>query len=175
MSPRRPSTSIRNTRKHYVKCVDCGIQTLPQNASMERPWTMAAALRIGDRINDGALCFECGNKRRALLGLPVELDSGENLKSKHDRPVPDVPIETAHRKVRINKRELSWEVSSLESLIAKWKDHYAGDEYKDREMDLKKWIVKVNDRQVSPDDFRFLPVADGDDISIVSGCLLHPF
>jgi len=135
----------------------------------------AAALRLPGRINDGALCFECGNKRRALLGLPVEQDDREVLKGKCDRPVPAGPIEAAQRKVCINKREHTWEVSTLYSLIAKWKDHYAYDEYKNRDMDLRKWVVLVNDRQISPEEFSSLPVVDGDKISIMSGCMLHPY
>jgi hypothetical protein len=158
-----------------VKCVDCGTQTLPQNASGERSWTLAAALRIDGRINDGVLCFECGNKRKVLLGVPVPQDESKVVKGKCDRPVPAGPIETARRRFRINKREHVWEVSTLESLMVKWKDHYADDEYKDREMDLRKWIIRLNDRQVLPEEFGSLPVSDGDEISILAGRLLHPY
>jgi hypothetical protein len=172
---RRPSTSIRNTRKHYLKCVDCGTQTLPQNASGERPWTATAALRISGRINDGVLCFECGTKRRVLLGLPVERNGSEVVEEKCDRPVPVGPIQATLKKIRVNKREHAWEVSTIHSLLLKWKDQYAYDEYKSRDMDLKKWVVRVNERQISPDEYSSLPVGDGDEISIVSGCLLHPF
>jgi hypothetical protein len=61
-----PSNTLRNTntRKQFVKCVDCGRQMLPQNASKERPWAAAASMFIGGRVNDGALCFNCANKRR---------------------------------------------------------------------------------------------------------------
>jgi hypothetical protein len=170
---RRPSTTIRNTRKHFVRCVDCSTQTLPQHASAQRPWATAAALRIPGRNNEGALCFECGNKRKALLGLTVEQDDNRVLETKRHRP--SCPIETAPRRVRVNKREHTWEVGSLHSLIAKWKDVYAYSEYKNREMDLKKWVVLVNNKQISPEDFGSMPVVDGDEISIVSGCLLHPF
>jgi len=169
---RRPSTSIRNTRKHFVRCVDCSTQTLPQHASKEKPWTTAVVLRIPGRINDGALCFACGNKRRALLGLPVEEEQSERLKVESS---PAGSIETARKKVRINKREHTWEVSTLDSLIAKWNDYRCYDEYKNREMDLRKWIVRVNGQQIPPNEFSSLRVADGDDISIVAGCLLHPF
>lgn len=172
---RRPSTTIRNTRKHFVRCVDCNTQTLPQHASKERPWTTAVALRIPGRNNDGALCFECGNKRRALLGLPLEQVPGEGLKEMCVCPVPAAPIEAAQKNVRINKQEQTWEVSTLDSLIAKWNNHYAHDEYKHREMDLKKWIVFVNGRQISSDEFPSVPVTDGDEISITPGVLLHPF
>jgi hypothetical protein len=175
MSPRRPSISIRNTRKHYLKCVDCGTQTLPQNASGERPWTTAAALGISGRVNDGGLCFKCGNKRRVLLGLPVELDNSETLKNTCDRPVTAGPIEATLKRIRINKREHAWEVSTIHSLLLKWKDQYAYDEYKHREMDLKKWVVRVNERQIPPDEYSSLAVGDGDEISILSGALLHPF
>ena len=172
---RRPPNSLRNTRKHSVRCIDCSTQMLPQFASAERPWTTAAVLRIPGRGNDGALCFTCGNKRRALLGLPVEQDDSQASKAKCESPVPADPIEAEVKKVRINKREHAWKVSTLQSLIVKWKDHIAYDEYKNREMDLKKWVVLVNDKKISPDEFNSLPVADGDEISILAGCLLHPF
>jgi hypothetical protein len=158
-----------------VKCVDCGTQTLPQNASGERPWTAAAALRISGRINDGTLCFECGKKRRVLLGLPVEQDNSKVLEEKRDRPVPAGPVEATLKKIRINKREHTWEVGTIRSVLLKWQDHHAYDEYKNREMDFKKWVVLVNERRVPLEEFNSMPVADGDDICIVSGCLLHPF
>ncbi|HVP65043.1 MAG TPA: hypothetical protein VMT82_09115 [candidate division Zixibacteria bacterium] len=172
---RRPSTSIRNTRKHFVKCVDCNTQTLPQNASKERPWTTAVVLRIPGRINDGALCFECGNNRRALLGLPVEQDDREIEKSNSERQVPVGLSGAAPKQIRINKREQTWEVSTLKTLITKWTDHYSFDDYKNREVDLRKWVVFVNGRQIHSEEFNSLPVADGDDISITPGVLLHPF
>jgi len=172
---RRPPNSLRNTRKHSVRCIDCSTQMLPQFASAERPWTTAAVLRVPGRSNDGALCFDCGNKRRALLGLPVVQDPGELLKDNRDRRVPADQIETTRKKIRVNRREHEWTVGTLHSLIAKWKDHVAYDEYKNREMDLKKWVVIVNDRKISPEEFNSFPVADGDEISIVSGVLLHPF
>jgi sulfur carrier protein ThiS len=158
-----------------VSCVDCGTRTLPQNARKDRPWTTAAALRIGDRANVGALCFECGNKRRALLGFPLEQCGGESVTDQRPFPAPVGPIKTARKTVRINKQSYSWDISSLESLIVKWNDYVCYDEYKGRGIDFKKWVVRVNDRQIPSNEFSQHPVADGDVIAIMPGCLLHPF
>jgi sulfur carrier protein ThiS len=172
---RRPSTTIRNTRKHFVRCVDCNTQTLPQHASKERPWTTAAVLRIPGRNNEGALCFECGHKRRVLLGLHVEQDMEAAVRCNCDRPFAIGPTEAAQKNVRINKREQTWTVSTLDTLIAKWNHHYAHDQYKNRDMDLKKWVVFVNGQQIPSDQFNSVPITDGDEISITPGVLLHPF
>jgi len=161
----RPPTSFRNTRKHFLKCVDCGCQTLPQNASKER-WGAAASLYINGHLNDGALCFQCGNKRRALLGLPAEQDGGETVTS-YDRPVLAPANETLLKKVRVNEQEYSWNVSTLGSLIDKWKDQFFYAEYK--KVDTRWWRVVVNHRCIPAQDFSSVPISDGDEISIVMG------
>lgn len=161
----RPPTSFRNPRKHFLKCVDCGRQTLPQNASKER-WGAASSLYISGHLNDGALCFQCGNRRRALLGLPAEQDSDETLTS-YDRPVLAPANETLLKKVRVNEQEYSWNVRTLGSLIDKWKDQFFYAEYK--KVDTRWWRVVVNHRCIPAQDFSWVPISDGDEISIVMG------
>jgi molybdopterin converting factor small subunit len=162
----RPPTSFRNTRKHFVRCVDCGCQTLPQNAPKERPWSAAASLYVASSVNDGALCFSCANKRKALLGLPVEPYSGD-LKSECGRPVLAPANESTLKTIRVNEQEYTWNVTTLESLIEKWKEQYFYDEHK--KMDGRWWRVVVNDAVISADDFSSVPISDGDEISIVLG------
>ena len=162
----RPPTSFRNTRKHFVKCVDCGCQTLPQNASKERPWSAAASFYVVSRVNDGTLCFSCANKRRTLLGLPVEQSNGD-LTSECERSVLAPAHESMLKIIRVNEREYTWNVTTLESLIEKWEDQYFYDEHK--KVDCRWWRVVVNDAVISADDFSSVPISDGDEISIVLG------
>jgi hypothetical protein len=161
----RPPASFRNTRKHFLKCVDCGCQTLPQDASKER-WGAAASLYINGYLNDGALCFQCWSKRRALLGLPAEQDGSETLTS-YDRQVLAPANETLLKKVRVNEQEYSWNVSTLGSLIDKWKDQFFYAEYK--KVDTRWWRVVINHRCIPAQDFSSVPISDGDEISIVMG------
>ena len=162
----RPPTSFRNPRKHFLKCVDCGRQTLPQNASRERPWSAGASLHVAGRVNDGALCFQCANKRRALLGLPVEQNDGD-LKSDCRRPVLGSANASTPKTIRINDREYTWKVTTLEALIGEWQRQYFYEEYKP--LDSRWWRVLVNQRCVPADDFASVAICDGDDISIVMG------
>ena len=163
----RPSTLLRNQRKHYVKCVDCGCQTLPQNAPREQPWAAAAALYMGGRINDGALCSGCATKRRELLGLPG--DDGRDCGTPKDKGgrAAFVPASAATpRRIRINKREYTWDVSTLEALILRWREQF----YEDHQnLDAGWWLVTMNDRRIPASDFRSVPISDGDEIFIVLG------
>ena len=156
-----PSSMLRNTRKHFVKCVDCGCQRLPQNASKERHWTAAASLYISGGVNDGALCFTCANKRRETLGLPVEKEHGEVVS-------PTPVCETKLKTVRINTREYSWNVSTLESLLTKWRDESLGTF---KNMEIKLWLVAVNDEIIPATSFGSMPVSDGDTIFIAMGAV----
>lgn len=155
-----PSITLRNTRKHFVKCVDCGCQTLPQNASKERPWTAAASLYIRGRANDGALCFNCANKRRGLLGLPLEKEPTRT-------EVPAPKCEATLKKVRINTQEYSWEISTLASLLTKWRDECSPKFF--RNNDIRLFIVAVNDNVIPASNFSSMPISDGDEIMIVAG------
>jgi hypothetical protein len=125
----------------------------------------AASLYINGHLNDGALCFQCGNKRRELLGLRAEQDGDETLTS-YDRPVLAPANETLLKKVRVNEQEYSWNVRTLGSLNDKWKDQFFYAEYK--KVDTRWWRV-VSHRCIPAQDFSSVPISDGDEISIVMG------
>lgn len=164
--PQRSPASFRNTRKHFVKCVDCDCQTLPQNASKERAWTATASLSIAGRINDGALCFSCANKRRTSLGLTLEQGNCQCLRSKCER-TGGTANESMVKTIRVNEREYVWSISTLETVLERWKDQLFYDEYK--KVDSRWWRVVVNGAVVAADDFSSMPISDGDVISIVMG------
>jgi len=151
-----PSSTLRNTRKHFVKCVDCHCQTLPQNAST---WTAAGALSIGGRVNDGVLCLKCANNRRETLGLPV-VKSAE---------IPRPVCEATLKKVRINKREYSWEVSTLDSLLTKWRNECLSKTFKKR--NITRFVVSINKKLISTTDFDSITISDGDEIVIMPGAV----
>lgn len=155
-----PSSMLRNTRKHFLKCVDCGGQTLPQYASKEHPWSAAASLYVRGRVNDGALCFSCATKRKETLGLPVENEHNETI----------FPVcETKLKRVRINTHEYCWEISTLESLLDKWRGECLGPSFKYRSMKL--WLVAINHEIIPPTSFVSRPVSDGDSIFIAMGAI----
>jgi sulfur carrier protein ThiS len=157
-----PSVTLRNTRKHFVKCVDCGCQTLPQNASKERPWAAAASLYISGRVNDGALCFNCANKRRGLLGLPLE-------KEVTPTEAPAYTRQATLKKVRINRREYTWELSTLESLLTKWLDECFSKSFRNK--DSRSLLVAVNNTVIPASHLSSMPISDGDEITIVAGMI----
>ncbi|MGB8771238.1 MAG: hypothetical protein WCC92_16590 [Candidatus Korobacteraceae bacterium] len=157
-----PSIMLRNTRKHFLKCVDCGGQTLPQNASQVRPWTAAASLYIGRAVNDGALCFNCANKRREKLGLPVEKEHGEVMS-------PARIYETKLKRVRINTHEYVWEINTLESLLTKWREECLAKTFRNR--NINHFIVAVNNEVIPASAFSALPISDGDMIDIAVGAI----
>jgi hypothetical protein len=150
-----PSSTLRNTRKHFVKCVDCRTQTLPQNAST---WTAAGALSISCRVNDGVLCLKCANKRRETLGLPVEL--GESTE-------PALVCAPTMKKVTINRRQYIWEIDNLESLMTKWRAEYPNPTFQKRRLDS--FVVAINDELLRTKDFSSVPLSDGDTIVITVG------
>jgi hypothetical protein len=141
---------------------------LPQNASKERPWAAAATLHITGRVNDGALCFKCANKRRELLGLPVEKEpNGDTRKSEWGR-AEFAPISAViPKKIRINNREYTWDVSTLDSLIVKWKEEELYEQ--SRTLDPRWWLVVINNIPIPAIDFSSVPISDGDEIFIVMG------
>ena len=157
-----PSTTQRNTRKTFVKCVDCGCQTLPQNASKERPWAAAASLYISGRVNDGALCFNCANRRKGLLGLPLEKEVAQTK-----GPFPR--CEATLKKVRINSRECAWELSTLESLLTKWLDECFPKNF--RSKDSRLLLVAVNSTVIPASNFSSTPISAGDEIIIMAGAV----
>jgi hypothetical protein len=141
--------------------MDCGCQTLPQNATKEHAWTAAASLYIRGRANDGALCFTCANKRRETLGLSWE----QHIKP--PSPAPECHATLKH--VCINTREYSWTVSTLESLLTKWHDECLDSHSKNRE--IKFWIVAVNNEIIPATGFSSMPISDGDSIFIAMGAV----
>lgn len=157
-----PSVTVRNVRKTFLKCVDCGCQTLPQNASKERPWTTAASLYIRGRVNDGALCFQCATERRKRLGLPVENTARDAVSS---APECQVVLKNVH----INARKYSWTVGTLESLLAKWRDECLAPHFKNREINF--WIVALNDEIIPATAFSSRPISEGDTILIAMGAV----
>jgi hypothetical protein len=164
----RPSPALRNQRKHFVKCVDCSCQMLPQNAPRERPWAAAATLYISGRVNDGSLCFKCSNNRRELLGLPVEKEADSGSSKADCGRLEIAPASAATpKKININKREYAWDVSTLDSLIVKWREQQFYEEYKNP--DVRWWLVVINERSIPPVDFGSVQISDGDEISIVLG------
>jgi hypothetical protein len=165
MSQRLP-TSFRNPRKHFLKCVDCGRQTLPQNASRDRPWSAAASLHVAGRINEGALCFSCANRRSALLGLPVEQNDTYST-SDCVRPVSGSANDSRPKRIRINDLEYTFKVTTLQALIEEWKRQYFFQEYK--QLDSRWWRVFVNQKCIPADIFASVAICDGDNVSIVMG------
>jgi hypothetical protein len=164
----RPSASLRNQRKHFVKCVDCSCQTLPQNAPRERLWAAAATLYITGRVNDGALCFQCANKRREVLGLPIEKEPDSDTTKVECERAESAPASGATpKKIRINNREYIWDVSTLDSLIVKWREQHFHDKYKN--LDARWSLVVINNRSIHAIDFSSVPISHGDEIFIVLG------
>ena len=153
------SITFRNSRKRFVKCADCGSQTLPQNASKVRPWTAAASLYIAECVNDGALCFDCANARRRSLCLPLEKEVTQTncLSSTCERTL---------KKVRINSREFTWEISTLESLLTRWLEESFP---KSLSRDTRNLLVAVNNTVIPASDFGSTPLFDGDEIIIAAG------
>ena len=160
----RPLTAFRNARKQFVKCVDCGCQTLPRHASEKQPWSAAASLHAPGNVNDGALCFNCANHRRAMLGLPVEQHKGEASTSSRENPIL---AQSTLKTIRVNEQEYTWSITTLKSLIEKWKDQNFYEEH--TKIDSRWWRVVVNDAVISADDFSSMPISEGDEISIVLG------
>jgi thiamine biosynthesis protein ThiS len=98
-----------------------------------------------------------------LLGLPLEKEAALT-------EVPPVPCEPALKKVRINSREYTWEISTLDSLLTKWLDERFPKSSGNNDS-RKLLIVAVNDTVVPASNFSSMPISDGDEISIVVGAL----
>ncbi|MGB8768326.1 MAG: MoaD/ThiS family protein, partial [Candidatus Korobacteraceae bacterium] len=84
-----------------------------------------------------------------------------------ERPVLASSNESTLKTIRVNQWEYTWNVTTLESVIEKWKDQYFYDEYK--KADSRWWRVAVNDRVIPADAFSSVLISDGDQISIVIG------
>ena len=156
------SSTSPNTRKQFLRCADCGCQTLSQNVSQERPWAAAASLYVSGRVNDGALCFDCANNRRAWLGLPP---AREPARTEGQAPACEARV----KKVRINTQEYSWEIGTLESLLTKWRDGYSPKSLRNR--DIKLLLAAVNDVVIPARKFGSVPIFEGDAVTIVAGAI----
>lgn len=165
----RQYTSLCNARKSFIKCVDCCRQTLPQNVTTEEPWVSASALYTKGSANDGVLCFQCANKRRMQLGLPL-------VASKMIAPVSTQPsagdataatCEKTFKNIRINTRKYSGEIGSLEALVAKWCAATFPNVVQSQ--DRKFLLVAINNTRIQAEDFSSTPIAEGDDITILVG------
>jgi sulfur carrier protein ThiS len=114
------------------------------------------------RLNDGPLCFPCANRRREALGLAIH----EDPRSPVARGFAPAATATA-KKVTINSQEYTWELSTLASLIEKWKARQLDDRF--GKANAGWWLVVVNDGSIPAADFGSVLISDGDEISIVLG------
>jgi molybdopterin converting factor small subunit len=71
--------------------------------------------------------------------------------------------------VRVNRREYTWEISSLESVLAKWRDAYPNPRVKKTE--IARFLVTVNTKLILAADFSSTPISDGDEIVIMPGAI----
>jgi thiamine biosynthesis protein ThiS len=71
--------------------------------------------------------------------------------------------------VRINTQEYSWEISTLESLLTKWRDECSPKSFRNR--DIKLLLVAVNNTVIPASHFSPMPISDGDEITIVAGMI----
>jgi thiamine biosynthesis protein ThiS len=95
-----------------------------------------------------------------LLGLPLEKEVTRT-------EGPFFTCEPALKKVRINSLEYAWEISTLESLLAKWLDECFPKSFRNKNSRLLH--VAVNDTVIPASNFSSMPVSDGDEIKIVVG------
>jgi sulfur carrier protein ThiS len=97
-----------------------------------------------------------------LLGLPLE-----EKPSRTDSPAPK--CEAPLKKVRINTQEYTWGISTLESLLRKWRDACSPESF--RNQDIRFLLVAVNDMVIPARSFSSMPISDGDEITIVRGAI----
>jgi sulfur carrier protein ThiS len=71
------------------------------------------------------------------------------------------------KKITVNNQQYTWELTTLDSLIMKWKEHLLDDKF--RSLDASWWLVVVNGRPVPAARCSSVPVSDGDEISIILG------
>jgi sulfur carrier protein ThiS len=117
---------------------------------------------MNGRLNEGALCFQCANRRREALGLAVDEAPRSHIATR------SAPAATSTaKKVTVNNQKYTWELTTLDSLIVKWKERQLDEKF--RTLDASWWLVVVNDRSIPAADFSSVPISDGDEISIVLG------
>jgi hypothetical protein len=99
------------------------------------------------------------------LQVETEVDHSE-------RPSPTPACEATLKKVSINRSEYSWVVSTLDSLLTKWRDECFPKLKKDDPLLTLKnapFIAAVNGKVIPETDFTSTPISDGDAILIVLG------
>jgi thiamine biosynthesis protein ThiS len=97
-----------------------------------------------------------------LLRLPLEKEPTRT-------EVPAPKCEATLKKVRINTQEYSWEISTLASLLTKWRDECSPEFFGNN--DIRLFIVAVNDNVIPASNFSSMPISDGDEIMIVAGLI----
>jgi len=97
-----------------------------------------------------------------LLGLPLEKEV-----TRSESPAPK--CEATLKKVRIDTQEYNWEISTLESLLRKWRDECSPESF--RNQDIRFFLVAVNDTVIPAGSFRSMLISDGDEITIVRGAI----
>jgi hypothetical protein len=83
-------------------------------------------------------------------------------------PASPSPVccETTLKRVRINRQEQCWEISTLESLLARWREECSPGSLRDRD---SRWLLVAVNKKVISQDFGSTPVSDGDEIVIAMG------
>jgi hypothetical protein len=107
-------------------------------------------------------------KRRELLALPAEKGPhSDTLKRECGRVEFAAAGAGTPKKIRSNKREYIWDVSTLDSLIVKWREQQFYEKYKD--LDAGWSLVVINNKSIPANAFSSVPISNGDEISIVLG------
>jgi hypothetical protein len=79
------------------------------------------------------------------------------------------PRQATQKNVRINSRERRWEISTLESLVAKWRDERFPKTFQNK--DPRLLLVAVNNNLIRVNEFSSMPISHGDGITIVVGAI----
>jgi hypothetical protein len=102
-----------------------------------------------------------------MLALPLEKETGSDSAKGTGDGREFAPASAATpKKICINKREYTWDISNLDSLIVKWREQFYED-YKN--LDASWSLVLINGRRIPAIDFSSVPISDGDEIFIVLG------
>jgi hypothetical protein len=103
-----------------------------------------------------------------LLGLPAEQEPASGTPKGQGGRAEFGPASTAApKKIRINKQEYTWDVSTLDSLVAKWRERQCYEQHKTPDASWS--LVVINNRTIPAIDFSSVPISDGDEIFIVLG------
>jgi thiamine biosynthesis protein ThiS len=97
-----------------------------------------------------------------LLGLPLEKDPTRTETSGYT-------CQATLKKVHINTQEYGWEISTLATLLTKWRDECSPEFFRNNDITL--FIVAVNDKVIPAKNFSSMPISDGDEITIAAGMI----